>query len=290
VGDVWKRDEVQAVNRYKGDPFKDKSAIVTGAGSGIGKALSTELARRGAVVYMTDVNRDTVTAAAYEITRSGGKTTSAVVDVTDADAVKGIVDKAYAEHARIDYIFNNAGIAVMAELRDMTLEDWSRLIDINVRGVVHGVHAAYPIMIEQGHGHIVNIASAAGLAPVPMLGAYCATKHAVVGLTQTLRAEAKAFGVRASVVCPAVIGTPIMTDSKYVNTDRDQLLKLSVRPPFPVDEAAKRILAGAARNRDVINVTPDSVVGWRIRRFFPWLIDLGNAQVLDRARRFRKEG
>ena len=117
-------------------------------------------------------------------------------------AVQALVDGAFRDLGRVDYLFNNAGVNLCAELRDTTLEDWDLLIDMNLRGVIHGVHAAYPIMREQGFGHIVNIASAAGLIPAAAEGAYAATKHAVVGLSSSLRIEAESFGVKVSVVCP----------------------------------------------------------------------------------------
>ena len=124
------------------------------------------------------------------------------VDVTDAVAVQRLVDGTVAREGRLDLLFNNAGIAVFADARDTSLEDWNRLIDVNLRGVVHGVAAAYPLMVRQGSGHIVNTASAAGLLPSPANIAYAATKHAVVGLSLTLRAEAVHHGVGVSVICP----------------------------------------------------------------------------------------
>src|SRR5207248_6593438 len=113
-------------------------------------------------------------------------------------------------HGRLDLMVNNAGIGIGGETRELLLAHWDRIIDVNLRGVVHGVHAAYPVMIEQGSGHIVNTASLAGLLPSPGATPYAMTKHAVVGLSLSLRGEAAAYGVRVTAVCPGVVETPIL--------------------------------------------------------------------------------
>ena len=167
--------------------FKDKVVFVTGAGSGIGRALARELAGQGAVVVATDRNQQWAQETAEGIVSSGGKAEGAELDVVDAEAVGRLVEQTASKHGKLDYIFNNAGIGIFAEARDHTLEDWYTTLDINLRGVIHGVNAAYPIMLKQGSGHIVNTASLAGLVPANNEIAYAASKFAVVGLTTTLR-------------------------------------------------------------------------------------------------------
>jgi NAD(P)-dependent dehydrogenase (short-subunit alcohol dehydrogenase family) len=205
--------------------FADKAAIVTGGASGIGRALGQELARRGARVVLADINGQSAQAAADAMTTAGGRARAAALDVRDADAVQRLVTETAATDGRLDYMFNNAGIALAGKTRDMTLADWNRLIDVNLRGVVHGVVAAYPVMIAQGFGHIVNTASAAGITPTPGLTGYATTKHAVVGLSTSLRGEAARHGVRVSVLCPGLIDTPIKDNMTLLNTDRQALLK-----------------------------------------------------------------
>ena len=179
-----------------------KVAIITGGAGGIGKALAEEMAERGCYLVLADINTELLEKTAAELRATGAQLDVKTVDVRDAVQVQALVDGAFIELGRIDYFFNNAGVNLCAELRDTTLDDWNLLIDVNLRGVVHGVHAAYPIMCKQGFGHIVNTASAAGLVPAAAEGAYAATKHAVVGLSMALRVEAEAFGVKVSVVCP----------------------------------------------------------------------------------------
>ncbi len=249
--------------------FEKKIAIVTGAASGIGKEISRALVARGATVVLADIDADNVAAAHGEL--GTGKTEAHVVDVTDAAAVGDLVRDVVERHGRIDFMFNNAGIAIFGNARDMTLEDWNRLVDINIRGVIHGVAAAYPIMIEQGHGHIVNTASAAGLAPTPTAVGYGMTKHAVVGLSTSLRAEAALYGVRVSAVCPGFIETPIVQNAKMINIDREQALREFPLRLHSAAELAAWIMRGVERNQPIIVFTAFARVGWYLYRLSPGL-------------------
>jgi len=166
-------------------------AIVTGAASGIGQALAGALVARGDTVVVADVDKDGAERIAGDLSERGpGAATAAVVDVRDADAVQALVDQTRDRHGRLDLMVNNAGIAVGGDCRELLLAHWDRVIDVNLRGVVHGVQAAYPVMVEQGSGHIVNTASLAGLLPSPGATPYAMAKHGVVGLSLSLRAEA----------------------------------------------------------------------------------------------------
>lgn len=249
--------------------YSGKVAIITGAAGGLGKALAEEMAVRGCHVVLADINTRLLEETAAVIQSAGGLLESRTVDVRDAAQVGQLIEGAYRDHGRIDYLFNNAGINLCAELRDTTLEDWDQLIDVNIRGVVHGVHAAYPLMREQGFGHIVNTASAAGLVPAAAEGAYSATKHAVVGLSSALRIEAEAFGVRVSVVCPGLIDTPILKSTKYVNLDANALVAVTPEKPMDPARAARVILRGVDRGDFVVVVTATAHAIWRIHRLAP---------------------
>ncbi|MFI5396511.1 MAG: SDR family NAD(P)-dependent oxidoreductase [Candidatus Binatia bacterium] len=252
--------------------FADKVAIVTGGASGIGRALGQELAQRGARVVLADINGQQAQAAAGAMTSAGGRAQAAAVDVRDADAVQRLVTETAATYGRLDYMFNNAGIALAGKTRDMTLADWNRLIDVNVRGVVHGVVAAYPVMIAQGFGHIVNTASAAGITPTPGLTGYATTKHAVVGLSTSLRGEAARHGVRVSVLCPGLIDTPIKDNITLLNTDRQALLKSIPIKLHPPEACARATLRGVERNQAIIVVTAFAKIGWLLYRLSPALM------------------
>ena len=155
----------------------------------------------------TDVDGD---AAERTASALGERARSARLDVTDAAAVQSTVDDVVAHTGRLDLMFNNAGIVWGGDTELLTLEQWNAIIDVNVRGVVHGVAAAYPLMVKQGHGHIVNTASMAGLTAAGQITSYVMTKHAVVGLSLALRSEAAAHGVGVLAVCPAAVETPIL--------------------------------------------------------------------------------
>lgn len=269
--------------------FQGKSAIVTGAASGIGRALSVELARRGAKVLLTDVNEAGVREAAAAI---GGAARARVLDVRDADDVERAVAETVDAHGAIDLLVNNAGIAIGGELQELALGHWRRIIDINVNGVVHGVQAAYPRMVKQGRGHILNIASLAGLGPAPLLVPYSATKHAVVGLSTSLRIEAAALGVRVSVACPSAIETPILDSENPADLPslswRPNMRRFLTRlagPPYPVSQMAVEVLDAVERNEAVIVLPARARAAWRIGRLFPGLVEklAGDAVAAERA-------
>lgn len=235
--------------------FKDKTCIVTGAASGIGKALSEELARRGARVVVADLSEDKIREVVGNISAAGGMASGAAVDVTDFEAVKKVVDDAVSENGRLDYIFNNAGIVVGGEAHLVPVEDWRKVIEVNLMGVVHGVAAAYPVMVRQGSGHIINTASVDGLAPLPMMGSYTASKFGVVGLSGSLRVEGKDLGVKVSVVCPGIIRTPILETSKVVNMESVDMQSVPDWISMTAEECAQVVLRGVERNRPIILVT-----------------------------------
>lgn len=271
-------------------PFKGKISIVTGGGSGIGRSLSEELAAAGAIVVVADIDGSRAERVAEGINGRGGRADAAAVDVTRADQVQWLVDDAAARYGRVDYLFNNAGIVIVAEARDMVVSDWQRLLAVNVHGVVHGVAAAYPRMVAQGFGHIVNTASMAGLIPTPAMAAYGLSKHAVVGLSTSLRLEAAGLGVKVSVACPGFVETPIFDAAEHFFVDREKLRALISVKPIAADACARGILRGVARNRAIIVVPFSARLVWWVQRLAPGLL----LRLLDRSvptlRRLRDEG
>jgi NAD(P)-dependent dehydrogenase (short-subunit alcohol dehydrogenase family) len=273
------------------ESFKDKIILITGAGSGIGRAVAERLAREKGVVIATDRDGESARAVAENILGAGGKAEAATLDVVDADAVQRQVDETVRKYGRLDYIFNNAGIGIFAEAHDHTLEDWNRTLGVNLRGVINGVQAAYPVMRRQGFGHIVNTASLAGLIPATTEIAYTTSKFAVVGLTTTLRIEAEAYGVKASVVCPGFVDTPILFEhgvNKYADKmdvhSREEMKQLLGVKAMKVEEAAAVICKGVAKNKAVILVTLHAKVLYTLQRLFPSLFSLLTKSVLNRTR------
>ena len=253
-------------------PFEKLITIITGGASGIGRALGEELGRRGATVILGDINLAGARDAARGIAAAGGTACVACVDVRQAADVQALVDDAVKQHGRLDLMFNNAGIGVGGELHLLSLEHWRAAIEVNLMGVVHGVAAAYPLMVRQGAGHIVNIASLAGLIASPGLGPYATSKGGVVSLTGALRADGEALGVRASVVCPGFVDTAIYENAVGVKIDKKELLDKLGLPLMPAREAALAILRGVERNQGVIVFPWSARWLWRVTRFSPWLL------------------
>jgi len=247
--------------------FRDAVALVTGAGSGIGRGVALELARRGAIVVCADVNAATAEATANDARVAGGRASAAALDVGDRAAFFELVETIVRSNGRLDYLFNNAGIAVGGDVRDIAHEQWKRIVDVNLWGVIHGVEAAYPRMAERGSGHIVNTASVAGLVPFTTMTPYSMTKHAVVGLSLSLRAEAAALGVKVSALCPAFIETGIFAAAHLARTDKDEAMKgLLIQKPVPLDVAVRKILAGVERNKALIVFPLYAHVLWWLQR------------------------
>jgi NAD(P)-dependent dehydrogenase (short-subunit alcohol dehydrogenase family) len=231
--------------------FSNRVAIVTGGASGIGRALCYDLGKQGATVVAADIDETGVQSTVKAVIKSGAVASAAVVDVTDRKAITNLIEETAARLKRLDYVFNNAGIGIAGQLADMTPEHWRRIIDINLMGVIYGTDAAYRVMQDQGYGHIVNTASLAGLIPTPLTCAYATTKHAVVGLSTTLRYEAALHNVKVSVVCPGFVKTEIFDNVEFLATlkfDPSEYSRLMV----DVTVAARKILAGVRRNKAII--------------------------------------
>jgi NAD(P)-dependent dehydrogenase (short-subunit alcohol dehydrogenase family) len=237
-------------------------AIVTGGASGIGAALGRELTRRGAHVVFADRDEEGARAEVERLVAGGARAEAVALDVRDAGAVERVVARTFEVQGRLDYLFNNAGIGVGGWAEDLDLEkDWRYSVDVNLMGPVHGVQAAYPRMVRQGFGHIVNTASMAAFMAAALLAPYGATKHAVLGLSRALRVEGALRGVRVSVLCPGVIRTPILQDGgKYGRSPVTNLpaetktaLMERLRPMAP-DVFSVKVLDAVARNKGIIVV------------------------------------
>jgi NAD(P)-dependent dehydrogenase (short-subunit alcohol dehydrogenase family) len=253
-------------------------AIVTGGASGIGRAFSATLVRRGSTVVVADLDGARAEVVAKELDGGGRRARAAELDVRDGPAVQALVDDVVTTHGRLDYVFNNAGIGVGGNVQDLTLAHWDRIIDVNLRGVINGVMAAYPIMVRQRRGHIVNTASMAGLVPPGLLTPYATTKFGVVGLSMSLRTEAAGYGVRVSAVCPGPVNTP-MLDTRgpedlpvpdSLPDGRRVLSKWS--PPCSPERVARAVMRGIDRNTPIIVVPWWIKPAWALWRLSPRLL------------------
>ncbi|KUI19149.1 MULTISPECIES: SDR family oxidoreductase [Mycobacterium] len=251
--------------------FSGKQALVTGGGSGIGAALCRALVDAGAEVVCTDVDGDAAerTAAGF-----GGRARAARLDVTDSAAVQAAVDDVVNRAGRLDLMFNNAGIVWGGDTELLTLDQWNAIIDVNIRGVVHGVAAAYPLMVRQGHGHIVNTASMAGLTAAGQVTSYVMTKHAVVGLSLALRSEAAARGVGVLAVCPAAVETPILDKGSVGGfVGRDYFLQAQGGKPYDADRLARDVLRAVEKNKPILVKPRVAHAQWMFARLAPTLMN-----------------
>ena len=258
--------------------FSGATAIVTGGASGIGRALAEELAKRGCEVVLADRQIELAEEVASGIrTARGGKATAVNLDVTDFPALQQLVEDSVERTGRLDYMFNNAGIAIGGSVQHYGIQEWNQMMDVNLRGVVNGVQAAYCIMMKQGFGHIVNTASMAGLIPSPGAVAYSMTKHAVVGLSKSLRAEAAMLGIRVSALCPGVIRTPIlygggMYGKMLIDIPQEKIRQHweRLRPMSP-GVFAEKVIDSVAKNKPIIVVPSWWKLFWWTNRLFPSL-------------------
>ncbi len=213
---------------------------------------------------------------AAAITLNGGRAYPAYLDVSQADEIEKLIEKTVSQQGQLDYMFNNAGILITGEVQDMTLEDWHRLFNVNLLGVMYGTTMAYQVMVKQRFGHIVNIASLVGLIPAPMLTAYSTTKYAVVGLSTSLRAEAASLGINISVVCPGWIETGIYEASTVINAPKEQVLTgqkiLPLIKKMDAAQAAQAILRGVERNQDIIVFPFHARLLYWLYRYLPSLL------------------
>ena len=239
-------------------------------------------------MIVADLDESAAGRVAAGIVKSGCLATAARVDVASAEEVQSLVARAVSEHGRLDYMFNNAGIGVGGELRDMALEYWRRIVEVNLMGVVYGTTAAYTQMLKQGGGHIVNTASIAGLIGFPGALPYSTTKSGVVGLSLSLRSEAADLGVKVSVVCPGFVRTNIYEASTLLNVSKDEFIAQIPFKMFEPDQAARAIVRGILRNKAVIVFPFHARLLWWLQRLAPWALIRFHREAVRRFRKIRR--
>ena len=256
--------------------------MITGGAEGIGRALAEELAKeRPQAIVLLDRQTAKAQEFATELMAQPGnralEVTTYEVDVRNFEDVDHAVKKTKDKYGRLDYMFNNAGVIIAADIEELGVDDFNYVLDVNLRGVVHGVFAAYPIMKEQGFGHIVNTASMAGLVPLGEgWAAYGTSKYGIVGLSNNLRVEAARHGVRVSALCPGFIRTPMYdgggefgrVSSKYPHEEFEKIMKKY--HPMDANVFAKKALKMVAKNRPII-IVPRRLYKfmWFVNRLWP---------------------
>ena len=248
------------------DSLRDRVAVVTGGGSGIGRALVDVFVREGARVVVADVDGPAAEAVAAAVRARGGTALAVPTDVTDLAQVQALADRAFGELGAVDVLCNNAGVALWGGLEQATHRDWQWVLGVNLWGVIHGLEAFLPRMIASGRrGHIVNTASMAGLVATRGLGIYNTSKYAVVGLSETLVKDLSPYGIGVSVLCPLGVATRIRASDRNRPT---HLRNDAADPTAPVtldgttlapEAVAEMVLSAIVENRLYVITHPESL-------------------------------
>lgn len=255
--------------------FRDKVVLVTGAASGIGRATAMEFAREGANLVIADVDEPGLESIAAEVRSLGRKALPVKTDVSHRDEVETLCKRALQEFGKVDVLMNNAGVGMACEIKDTDLSDWEWIVGINLWGPIYTLFYLLPHMVERKSGHIINVASGAGLIGLPASGAYTTTKFGVVGLTEVLRTEMERFHIGVTAVCPGVVRTPIFDRTK-VKGFKQGITRLTEMKGNPFrgvtpEEAAKKIIGAVKRNQAVLVFTAFATVLYNMKRISPGL-------------------
>lgn len=246
------------------DPFKDRVAVITGGAGGIGMAMARAFASRGARLVLADLDTSALEGAVAQLTGGGAEALGVQTDVTRLESVQALAAAARQRFGAVHIVCNNAGIALFGPMSTATHRDWEYTMAVNFWGVVHGVEAFVPLLLEQGAGgHLVNTASMSGLVGMEWLGIYCASKFAVVGLSESLHRELKPQGIGVSVLCPMIVATNInentvrMRPAHMRNPGPEPALPAAEEMKggvIPAEEVARRVVRGIER-RDLYILT-----------------------------------
>jgi NAD(P)-dependent dehydrogenase (short-subunit alcohol dehydrogenase family) len=252
----------------------DQRILITGAASGLGLALATRYARDGWRVLLTDLDQDALDRAVGSIAPAGGaaaeRLATRVLDVRSDEDWAAARDWVQDAWGGLDVLVNNAGVATGGRFERLPIEDWDWILQINLMGVVRGCRTFVPLMRAQGSGHLVNVASAAGLLNPPVMASYNVVKAGVVSLSETLRHELEPAGITTSVVCPTFFRTGLAGTFRTPDEAvRRTMEKLVTQSDVPADVIAGRIQAGVAAGRFLILTDREGTVAWAVKRFVP---------------------
>lgn len=268
--------------------LRGRTALVTGAASGIGRASALAFAQRGANLALCDVDEEALAETEAAARRLGVDVLSRRVDVARAESVQAFADAVHAHVEAVDVLMNNAGVGLGGGVLETSLEDWRWIVDINLFGVVHGIHHFVPAMVRRGRGgHVVNVASMAAFAASSALPAYVTTKYAVLGLSEALREELAPHRIGVTAICPGVINTAIVDSGRMRGAQaspaaRAQMKRLFERRNYTPERVAGNVLKAIQKNRAIAPISPEAWTYYYAKRLAPGLMRWVGAQVIKR--------
>lgn len=261
--------------------FKGQRIVITGAASGLGRALALRFAREGWAVCIADIHMERANEVAREVQRFGGKPLVYKCDISQEQDFLDLAKHIELEWGGLDILVNNAGISSSGTLQESSYSEWQRLLDINLMGVVRGCKSFTTSLAKQGQAHIVNVASFAGIASAPGMVTYNVAKAGVISLSESLRHELAADNIDVSVVCPAFFPTNLMESMNKEET-KALVTKLMRRSGVTAEDVAEHIYKGI-ENKDFMLIThKDAKIQYKLKRLSPDLFHLGMHQILKK--------
>jgi short-subunit dehydrogenase len=269
--------------------FANTTVIITGAASGIGKALALQMARQKAKLVIADIDAPALQEVYTSIIAHTNHCEQVVMDVADSSDVEQLVQTARTDFGRIDYMFAIAGIANMCTAEELSSTEWESMVNVNILGTISCSMAAYRVMKEQRHGHIVMMSSLAGLVGFPTMTPYAMTKAAIVSFAQNLRAEVADYGIRVTVLCPSFIDSNIYERAIVHGLNSAQVRSLVPFPLMPTNKAADAIIKAVMKKKSLVIFPGYARLLWFLARIFPRIVQPFHKQTVTAFRAIQQK-
>lgn len=257
--------------------IQGSKVLITGAASGIGRATAIAMARSGARLFLTDINQQGLEETVRIISRDGGEVCKfKAFDISIYEDVKAFSDEIHNDYGPLDILVNVAGIALFAQLEDMSHDHWKKVIAVNLWGVIHGIECFVPEMIRARRGHVVSVSSTAGIIGLPWHAVYAGTKHALVGISEALRYDLKKHNIGVSVICPGAVKTGLVnTVEVLANKDAvDKVRSMFLKVAIPPEKVAKQIIKVIKRKKFLLITSLDIKILFFLKRYISPLYHL----------------
>ena len=258
-----------SLKQHSVSKFMSSTAFITGASQGIGKATALLFARNGYDLIITARTKDRLESVAEEIRSFGRQVIAISADVSNCSAVEALINLGLERFSTIDVLVNNAGICMTAPIEKTTIEDWETIINVNLWGYINTINLLLPHFIERKQGNIINVGSFGGKVPLPKMTAYCTSKHAITGLTETLRLELEPKGIHVSGIHPSVTNTSFLERAIFKDSDREQMKQLLSSPLASQPEDVAKAIWDAVKHPQAEVIVGSAKIPTILNRLFP---------------------